>query len=109
MKGIRNRLKDHSLKGTGERPAETATLSSDGPYTLFSFNDRRIKFRAPTCLRRYVGVRKWEDGYLEVDADYGGDIGIVEEYIDLHPVLNCLMIDSRRFLAPIRHVEVRYD
>ena len=86
----------------------TARLSSDGPYTLFSFGGRRLKFRAPKCLRRYLRVKKWEDGYLEVDADYGKDLGVVEEYIDLRPVLRCLMISPRCFLRPIKNVEIAY-
>ena len=86
----------------------TAGLSSDGPYTLFSFGGRRLKFRAPKCLRRYLRVKKWEDGYLEVDADYGKKLGVVEEYIDLRPVLRCLMISPRSFLRPIKNVEIAY-
>ena len=88
--------------------ATTAGLSSEGPYTLFSFGGRRLKFRAPKCLRRYLRVKKWEDGYLEVDADYGKGLGIVEEYIDLRPVLRCLMISPQRFLKPIKNVEIAY-
>ena len=84
----------------------TAHLASDGSYTLFSFGDRRLKFRAPQCLRRYVRVKRWDDGYLEVDADYGRDVGIVEEYIDLRPVLRALMLNPRSFLSPIKRVEV---
>ena len=88
--------------------AATAGLSSEGPYTLFSFGGRRLKFRAPKCLRRYLRVKKWEDGYLEVDADYGNELGVVEEYIDLRPVLRCLMISPRSFLKPIKNVEIAY-
>ena len=86
----------------------TATLANVGAYTLFSFRDRRIKFRAPRCLRRYVKVKSWNDGYLEVEADYGRRIGVVEEYIDLRPVLRCLMISPKRFLSPIKNVEVAH-
>jgi hypothetical protein len=86
----------------------TATLANEGEYTLFSFRDRRIKFRAPRCLRRYVKVKTWNDGYLEVEADYGRRIGVVEEYIDLRPVLRCLMISPKRFLSPIKNVEVAH-
>ncbi len=86
----------------------TAKLSSDGPYTLFSFGGRRLKFRAPQCLRRYLRVKKWDDGYLEVDADYGKDVGVVEEYIDLRPVLRDLILNPRSFLSPIKRVEVSH-
>ena len=86
----------------------TATLANEGAYTLFSFRDRRIKFRAPRCLRRYVKVKSWDDGSLEVEADYGRRIGVVEEYIALRPVLCCLMIRPKRFLSPIKNVEVAH-
>ena len=93
----------------GTSPSDaTATLANEGEYTLFSFRDRRIKFRAPRCLRRYVKVKSWNDGSLEVMADYGRKDGVVEEYIDLRPVLRCLMISPKRFLSPIKNVEVAY-
>ena len=93
----------------GTSPSDaTATLANEGAYTLFSFRGRRIKFRAPRCLRRYVKVKTWNDGYLEVEADYGRRIGVVEEYIDLRPVLRCLMISPKRFLSPIKNVEVAH-
>ena len=88
--------------------ATTAGLSSEGPYTLFSFGGRRLKFRAPKCLRRYLRVKKWENGYLEVDVDYGKGLGVVEEYIDLRPVLRCLMISPQSFLKPIKNVKITY-
>lgn len=91
-----------------EKTNDTATLSSEGAYTLFSYGDHHIRFRAPKCLNRYVRVKTWENGYLEVDADYGKDIGIVEEYIDIRPVLQCLMISAKRFLKPIKKVEIQY-
>lgn len=87
---------------------DTATLSSEGAYTLFSFGDRRLKFRAPKCLRRYLRVKTWNNGYLAVDADYGKSVGVVEEYIDIRYILNCLMIRPDRFLKAIKNVEVRY-
>lgn len=95
-------------KVSDRRQLATAGLSSEGVYTLFSFGGKRLKFRAPKCLSRYLRVKKWNNGYLEVDADYGKEIGVVEEYIDLRPVLKCLMISPRRFLKPIKNVEIAY-
>ena len=51
---------------------------------------------------------RWKDGYLEVDADYGKELGVAEEYIDLRPVLKCLMISPRSFLKSIKSVEIAY-
>jgi len=81
-------------------------LSSKGAYTIFSYGDKTIRFAAPYSLKRYVRVKKWHDGYLEVDADYGD--GIEEDYIDLRPILRNLIISPKRFLKPIRRVVVSY-
>ena len=87
------------------RSDSVAELSSIGDMTVFSFGNTRLKFSAPYSLRRYVRVKKWHDGYLEVDADYGGSVE--EDYIDLKPILRNLMMNSRRFLKSIEKVEVR--
>lgn len=90
--------------GKGEE--NVARLSSKGAYTIFSYGGRSIRFSAPYCLKRYLRVKKWHDGYLEVDADYGD--GVEEDYIDLRPVLRNLIINPRRFLKPIKQVRVSY-
>lgn len=87
-------------------PSSVAQLSSQADYTLFSYGDRSIRFAAPYSLRRYLRVKKWHDGYLEVDADYGN--GAEEDYIDLRPILRNLMINPRTFLKHIKRVEVKY-
>lgn len=88
------------------REDDCAVLSNEGAYTLFSFGGRRIKFSAPYSLKRYVKVRKWDRGYIEVDAEYAH--GVEEEYIDLEPILENLFIRPSEFLKPIKRVEVRY-
>ena len=50
--------------------SQTAYLSNDGTYTIFSFGDSRLKFVAPYSLERYESVVKWDDGYLVVMAKY---------------------------------------
>ena len=52
-------------------------------------------------------MKKWDDGYIEVDADYGH--GAEEDYIDLLPILKNLYYDAADFLGPIRKVEVKYE
>jgi len=86
--------------------SDSAFLTSHGAYTSFIFGDDTIRFRTPSNLVRYKGVRKWEDGYLEVIADYGK--GAEEDYIDLRPILDNLYYDTDAFLKPIKKVEVRY-
>jgi len=85
---------------------DTAILSSEKNYTLFSFGGKQLRFRAPSSLRRYLRINKWNAGYLEVETEY--EDCVEEEYIDLGPILRDLCIDSSSFLAPIKNVEVRY-
>ena len=84
-----------------------AVLSHQGGFSIFSFGGDVIRFATPQCLRRYIRVKKWEDGYIEVDADYGH--GAEEDYIDLLPILKKLYYDASDFLGPIRKVEVKYE
>lgn len=86
--------------------SDTAILSSKGKYTLFTFNGNQVRFRTSARLVRYTRVKTWDDGYLEVGADYGN--GEVEEYIDLDSILRELYLDPREYLSGITKVEVRY-
>ena len=85
---------------------DCAVLSSEGAFTVFSYGGRRLKFSAPYSLKRYIKVKKWDRGYIEVDTEYAD--GVEEEYIDLRPILRNLIIDPRSFLGPIKRVEVAY-
>ena len=60
-----------------------AILSNDGCYISFSFNGRTIRFKGPYSL-----------------------VKLVEDYIDLVPILEDLYIDPKIFLQPITSVEV---
>ena len=95
-------------KGGSVMPRENiAQLSSEGDLTSFTFGSRRIRFRTPNRLERYLDVKEWDDGYLVVTARYEG-LPDTEEYIDLPPILENLYIDPASFLAPIKKVEVSY-
>mgnify|MGYP001537904445 CR=1 FL=1 len=59
-----------------------AILSSNGNYTLFSFNGYVIRFRTSSKLERYTKILEWENGYIAVTAKYKG-LPEEEEYIDL--------------------------
>lgn len=87
---------------------DTAILSNDKHYTIFRYGNSVIRFAAPYSLIKYLRVKKWDDGYLVVDADYS-TIGETEEYIDLRDILSELYVDADRFLRPIRKVEIEYD
>ena len=84
--------------------SQTAYLSNDGIYTIFSFGDSRLKFVVPYSLERYESVVKWDDGYLVVMAKYTHNKDAEEEYIDLRPILKNLYINPDEFLHPIKSV-----
>lgn len=86
--------------------AHVARLSCDGPYTCFSFGPHCIRFRTSKRLRRYLSVKTWDRGYIVVEAEYDGQSGPVEEYIDLVPILEDLYLDADSVLAPIEEVLV---
>ena len=83
-----------------------AILSSDGRYTSFSYGGNTIRFLTSPRLLRYEKVLKWDNGYLEVIANYNGKEE--EEYINLVPILENLQMDVSAFLKPIERVEVSY-
>ena len=87
---------------------QTAYLSHAGKYTSFVFGETRIRFRTSDKLVRYEKVKEWNHGAIVVDTTYSS-LGTVEEYIDLIPILEDLMIEPQRFLAPIKGVAIRYD
>ncbi len=87
---------------------DTAILSSFDNYTTFSFGGKTLTFRTCVGLERYVKVLTWDNGYIEVLAKYRQREEIIEEYIDLNPVLEDLYMDKETFLAPIKRVRIEY-
>ena len=87
----------------------TAYLSNEGRYTIFAYGGETIKMISPYSLERYDNVVTWDNGYIVVMTKYSHSKDLIEEYIDLIPVLNDLYIDSKKFLAPIKKVEVVHD
>ena len=90
----------------GGEKENCARLSNQGGFSLFSFRGDTIRFATPRSLVRYLRVKQWDDGYLEVEADYGK--GAEEDYIDMRPILDNLYYDTDEFLKPIKKVEVAY-
>ena len=85
---------------------EIATLGNDGRFSVFSFRDKTVRFRAPFSLERYTAVKQWDNGYLVVMAKYRHNTEPEEEYIDLNPILDGLYIDAKEFLNPIKGVVI---
>lgn len=46
-----------------------ATLSNEEGYTVFEFENYRIRFKAPYSLEHYISVKEWDNGYLVVMAN----------------------------------------
>ena len=84
-----------------------ARLSSAGSYSVFSYGDDVIRFATSPRLVKYTRIKQWNDGYLEVGADYGK--GEVEDYIDMRAILDNLYYDTDAFLSKIDKVEVAYE
>lgn len=82
-----------------------AILSNHGDMTSFRYGNNNIRFRSPKCLKRYVSIKEWDNGYIVVMADYDG-LGLTEEYIDLSPILENLYINPQTFLTPIKSVKI---
>lgn len=82
----------------------TANLSVNGAYSSFTFGPYNIRFRTSSKLKAYNKIKKWDNGYIVVDATYSGFDSPVEEYIDLVPILENLYFDPSAFLQPIKEV-----
>ncbi len=86
-----------------------ALLSSRDGFTVFRFGGHTIRFRAPYSLERYTEIKKWDNGYIVVMAQYAHNANPEEDYIDLTPILKNLFFDATAFLAPIKGVRVCYE
>lgn len=82
-----------------------AVLTNDGKYTIFEFNNQRIRFITSDKLERYTKIVEWDNGYLVVMAKYK-EMPEVEEYIDLIPILDMLYYDTETVLKPIKEVRI---
>lgn len=87
----------------------TAFLSSSGEYTFFKFRGRVITFLTGKRLEKYTKILEWDNGYLVVLCKNKNEEALEEDYIDLLPILDNLLIEANEFLKPIKEVEIRYD
>lgn len=84
-----------------------AILTNSGEYTIFKFNNEKIRFTTSDRLEKYTKIIRWDNGYIVVRAKYKG-LEEVEEYIDLVPILERLYYDVNEFLKPIKEVKIDY-
>lgn len=87
----------------------TAFLSSSGEYTFFKFRDRVITFLTGKRLEKYTKILEWDNGYLVVLCKNKNEEVLEEDYIDLLPILDNLLIEANEFLKPIKEVKISYD
>lgn len=85
----------------------TAYLRNDGEYSIFSFGNTKITFLTSKNLKRYINVKKWDNGYLVVTKKNKGKPE-QEDYIDLLPIFENLYMKPETFLKPIKNVEIKY-
>ena len=95
-----------SINNNISTQSSEALLNCADGYSIFSYRDHHIRFKAPYSLERYVDVVKWDNGYLVLLAKYRHNAEPEEEYIDLQPILEDLYIDSASFLKPIKSVRI---
>ena len=84
-----------------------AYLTNHGEYTIFSYGDKTITFLTSKSLEKYTAVREWDNGYIVVMSKRKGQPE-QEDYIDLNPILENLLMDPEKFLNPIKEVELQY-
>ena len=87
---------------------QTAFLSNRDGFAIFSFNNIDLKFSISDIVVKFVKIKEWDApiGYLVVDCLHD-TMGVVEDYIDLLPMLDNLYIDASKFLESIKKVEVK--
>ena len=93
--------------GGDEIMRDYAVLTSNGNFTIFEYDNEKIRFATSKRLEKYTKVVEWDHGYLVVMAKYQW-LDEVEEYIDLIPILENLYYDVDNFLKPIKEVRIEY-
>ena len=83
---------------------KVAVLGNISGMTTFSYAGRVIRFRTSRHLLKYTKILQWDNGYLEVMAQYDNSPVEEEEYIDLIPILQNLYMEPTEFLRDIEGV-----
>lgn len=86
-----------------------ALLSSKEQYTIFRYGKDTFRFRSPYSLEYYSEIKEWDHGYIVVMTKYRHDQNLIEEYIDLVPILEDLYYDADVYLDQIEEVRIQYD
>lgn len=88
---------------------QTAILSSQGEYTMFTVGETTITFLTSKNLDRYTKIVEWDEGYIVVMCRMKNSPHQErEDYIDLIPILHNLYIDPSKFLKSVKEVRISY-
>lgn len=87
---------------------KTAFLNNKGDCIKFSYDGINVRFKGPYSLEYIAEIKEWDRGYLVVMAKYLHQNSLVEDYIDMVPILNNLYINADEFLKPIKEVKLDY-
>ncbi len=83
-----------------------AVLTNDNTYTIFKFGEYTVRYKSPYSLEYYSSIKEWDNGYIVVMTKYKHSEELIEEYIDLTPILDDLYIEKEEFLSPIKEVVI---
>ena len=81
------------------------SLSCNGRYSKFSYNDTVITFLHGKDLIKYLSVKDWDNGYLVVEC-LGKVKGNYEDYIDLSYILENLYMNPEDYLRDVKGVVI---
>ena len=83
-----------------------AYLDNIPNYTIFSYKGRSIKFKTSKVLEYFTEIKSYHNGFLVVMAKFSTQKEPEEDYIELGPILENLLIEPAEFLAGIERVEI---
>lgn len=98
------------LDATSYTAQGVALLTNVGTEMRFIYGGKVIRFWGSKRLIKIIDVKEWDDeGYIVIDAIYGGEPEPIEDYIDLYPLLEKLYINPAEYLKGLKKVQVWYE
>ena len=88
---------------------EEAILYNRSNIIIFECKDYKIRIKGPYSLEYFSHIKEWDKGYIVVMTKYKHSKELIEEYIDLEPILDDLYIDKEELLKSIKGVKTGYD
>ena len=85
-----------------KKEMQYAWLSNETGYTVFRFDDKVIRFRAPYSLERYTAVKEWDHGYLVVMASISTMTNRKKSTLILRPSSRTCILMRTRFYRRLK-------